>query len=276
MARTATARITIAPALVGLYLVVAALTSTWSPDQVRPLFDGFGSHSGRYSWVNPPKEFSEGNQRPDVSTAQIVFEGDTSSPASAETRDGQVLAGLVEGSLAPNPPDTAARITVTPLDSAKLGALPPGLRAESNAYRVQVMYQPSQTQATTLIKPGTVGLISAAPADTLLYSPDGERWQALQGRPLAQGNGLTAPLTEPGYYLIAGKGEPRAGSSSGSPPFALYVLAGLVPLILGYLLLNKRGQTKTSPAGRPASRRQSAPPPRPSRRAPPAKKRKRK
>lgn len=275
MARTTTARITVALAAVGLYLIVAALTTSWAPDQVRPLFDGFGSHSGRYSWVNPPKEFSEGNQRPDGSTAQIVFKSETSSPASAETRDGQVLAALVEGSLAPYPPDTAANITVTPLDSAKLGPLPPGLRAESNAYRVQVMYQPSKTPATTLSRPGSVGLISAAPADTLLHSPDGTQWQAQEARPLAQGNGLTAPLTEPGYYLIAGKGEPRASSTS-SPPYAFYALAGLVPFVLGYLLLNRRGQTKTRPPGRPTSRRPSTPPPRPPRPRPQAAKKKKK
>ena len=47
--------------------------------------------------------------------------------------------------------------------------------------------------------PGTVGLTSAAPASTLLFSADGTQWQPVDGRPLAGGAGITGPLKETGY-----------------------------------------------------------------------------
>ena len=62
MARPTPARL--GAALVALYVVMAAATATWAPGRLRPLFDGFGSHPGQYNWVNPPREYVDGNAPP--------------------------------------------------------------------------------------------------------------------------------------------------------------------------------------------------------------------
>lgn len=260
-----------AAGLVLLYVATAAATASWAPGRLRPLFDGFASHPGAYSWVKPPKEFAEGNRPPEPATSRVVFSGvEGSSPLVAETPDGQALASLEQGSVPPHPPDTAANVNLRPVDSATLGPLPVGLRPESNAYQVTLAYLPSAVQATALDKPGTVGLTSRTASDTLLFSADGRSWQPVtEAMPLRGGTGFTGPLTQFGYYLTASKGEPRpsASASDGRPPVALYLAAGFVPLVLGYLLLSKRGRPRRTtstrgrlspqpprPASRPANR----------------------
>lgn len=250
-------------ALLVVYVVVAAATSTWAPGRMRPLFDGFGSHPGQYNWVNPPREFAEGNQRPESARTEVEFDGAASAAASAAGSDGQALAALVPGALAANGPDTGATLRLEPVDPGRLGALPAGLRAEGNAYLVAIDYEPSGTDVTTLATPGTVGLTSAAPADTLLYSPDGRAWVTRPAKPLTGNNGLTGPLDAAGYYLAASHGEPRAlgGSGSGSGAGVVLVLLALaVPVALAWLLLSRR---------RPGARTgQKGPPPRGARRPP--------
>lgn len=237
-------------AVVAVYVVVAGITTLWSPGAMRPLFDGFGSHPGQYNWVSPPKEFAEGNQRPDAAQAGITFNAQGSSAAGASTEDGQVLASVVEGALPPHPPDSSARIDVRPLDAARVAALPTGVRAEGNAYRINLVYLPSQTPVPALTKPGTVGLTSVAPADILLFSADGKGWERRSANTLPKGTGLTALLYQSGYYLAASEGDPRpaARGPSKKAPVVVYVLAAAVPLLLGYFLLGRR---KTSPPGAP-------------------------
>ena len=243
--------------MVALYLVAAALTAQWAPNGMRPVFDGFGSHPGEYNWVNPPKEFAEGNQRPVGGQANVTISTGGSGEAGVSTEDGQALASIVPNALPPHPPDSSARLDLRPVDSTRLGPLPAGLRPEGNAYRVGIVYLPSQRPVRRLAKPGTIGLTAAAPGGTLLFSADGKVWREEQGRPVPQGNGLTGPFTETGYYLVAGSGEPRAastGSGQGAPA-ALYVVAALVPLVLGYLLIGRsrrapaRGRGRSAPAG---------------------------
>lgn len=245
--------------LVALYIVAAAATTFWAPGRLRPLFDGFGSHPGQYNWVNPPKEFAEGNERPDTAEANVTFGADGSDGAGVSTQDGQALVTLAQGSLPSRPPDSSAKIDVRPVDSARLGALPAGLRAEGNAYQVSIAYLSSQAAVTSLAKPGTVGLTAAAPANVLLFSVDGKRWQRKQSQPIPQGNGLTAALNDTGYYLAAAEAPARGAggstSGSGSSGTVVLVLAGAtVPLVLAWLLLSRR-RTVTAGSGRGASGR---------------------
>jgi hypothetical protein len=233
--------------LVALYAVTAALTATWAPGGMRPLFDGFGSHPGQYNWVSPPREFAEGNQPPESATAGVVMGAEGSEAASVAPNDGQALAALPPKALAPHPPDTAASLSMSPVDPAKVAPLPPGLRAEGNAYRIRARYEPSDTDATLAVN-GTVGLTSVAPAPILLYSPDGKTWERKVGAPLSQGVGLTGTLEQPGWYLAASEGEPRplaGGSGGGGAPVVLYVVLAVVPLVLAWFLLGRRAR----PAG---------------------------
>jgi hypothetical protein len=243
--------------LVAAYVAAAIATTTWSPGAVRPLFDGFGSHPGQYYWVEPPKEFAEGNQKPEAAQAGIVLEGpDGSGPASASPPDGQVLVTVVPKAVPPRPPDEAATVDARPVDAATLAPLPAGLRAEGNAYRIAVTYRPSGTVLDKLSEPGVVGLTSAAPADILLFSPDGKAWQRRDATPLQQGLGLTGVFDEVGYYLAAAEGPPREAASGGGVPVVVFILGALVPLALAGLLLGRRSRPATSGKGRrPAAAR---------------------
>ncbi len=249
--------------LLAAYVLVAIATTAWAPGHVRPLFDGFGSHPGQYNWVNPPREFAEGNEEPESATAGIVMEAEGSAAASASPGDGQVLAALPPKALAPHPPDTAGTLRVTPVDASTLAPLPAGLRPEGNAYRVDVRQSPSDTPAT-LAQPGSLGLTSETPATELLFSADGKAWERTTGTPLPNGNGITGILEQPGLYLAASEGpaRPLAGSTSdGGAPVVLYVLLAVVPLALGGLLLGRRaGQTRARSAKGAGARPRNSPP----------------
>ena len=262
--------------LAAVYLVVAAATATWAPGRLRPLFDGFGSHPGVYNWVNPPREFAEGNSRPESSETEVRFDTSGSLAISGGPKDGQALAALVPEALKAHFPDTTATLTITPVDSTTLGPLPAGLRPEGNAYRIEVAYDPSGTKVTSFEKPGSVGLTSAAPADTLLYSADGRTWEKEEGTKLPTDNGLTGPLAAPGYYLAASPGPLRAaaaGGGSGSGVVFL-VLAGLaVPAALAWLLLSKRRPAPAEGGNRPRPKDGTRPPQKVIKARPPKKRR---
>ena len=257
-------------ALAALYVAAALATTWWAPGRMRPLFDGFGTHPGSYNWVTPPKEFVDGNLRPESTQARLTFSVTGSSPVRTETPDGQAMVALTQGAVPPHPSDTAARLDLRPVDSTTLGPLPPGMRPEGNAYQATVTHLPSNTQVTTMTTPGTVGVTSEAASDTLLFSADGRSWRPTQATPLSGANGLTGPFTEAGYYLAAGRGDPRAPTDGDGPPVALFILAAAVPLVLGYLLLGRRRQPNRPPVPRrPSGRRR---PQAPSNRRPPPRK----
>lgn len=259
--------------LLAAYVLVAIATTAWAPGHVRPLFDGFGSHPGQYNWVNPPREFAEGNEEPESATAGIVMEAEGSAAASASPGDGQVLAALPPKALAPHPPDTAGTLRVTPVDASTLAPLPVGLRPEGNAYRVDVRHSPSDTPAT-LAQPGSLGLTSETPATELVFSADGKAWERTTGTPLPNGNGITGILEQPGLYLAASEGPARplaASTSDGGAPVVLYVLLAVVPLALGGLLLGRRaGQARARSAKGAGARPPKRPPTPPGGRKPQA------
>jgi hypothetical protein len=204
---------------VAAYVVVAVATTWWSPGGMRPLFDGFGSHPGEYLWVDPPERFAEGNRPPEPAQATLRLAADGSAPGTATPPDGQALAQLQSKAVAPHPPDESARLDVVSVAAGTLGALPGALEPQGNAYRITLTYQPSGTPVDRLGVPGTVGLTSAAPATTLLYSADGQVWERKESSPLARGNGLTGALEAPGYYLAAGRTS-HGRASSTAPPAA--------------------------------------------------------
>ena len=242
-------------ALVMVYVAVALATASWAPGRLRPLFDGFGSHPGVYNWVKPPAEFAEGNVAPEAAQARVAINtGGSAAVLEATTPDAQAGVSLPPASVPPHRSDTAVRLEVRPVDSGTLGPLPPGLRAEGNAYQMTVTYIPSETQVTTTAAPGILGVTSEVASDTLLFSADGRSWRPVEATPISGSPGLTGPFTETGYYLPAGRGEPRAAAASGTgTPVALLAVAAAVPLLLGYLLLGRRHRTNrssTPPIGR--------------------------
>jgi hypothetical protein len=233
-------------ALAIVYVLVALATPHLTGRPLLPLFDGFAPPAA-YAWVNPPPEFAKDNRKPADASQDVALAPDGSTASNATTADGQAIAGLDNGSAPAHFPDTTVQVRVTPVDPATLGRLPPGLRAEGNAYQVAFTYRPSGQALTALAKPGTIALTAAAPPSALLFSADGKTWQDTNARPFGASNGLFAALDAPGYYVPASHNPARAGTGQGggtSPtPVVLVVVA--VALALG-LFVAVHGRSRRS------------------------------
>jgi hypothetical protein len=177
----------------------------------RPLFDGFAPPP-QYRWVHPPKEFAAGNQPPKPSTIDVGLGPAGSAVASGSSDDGQVVFSFGAGVFPPHPSDTKVVVKVTPLDPATLGAPPPGLRADGNAYRLDFAYQPSNQAVATLDNAGDVFLVVPEPAQSLVFSPDGRAWQGLPPRPVADSTQIGGSLSSAGYLLAVA--PPVSGPSA--------------------------------------------------------------
>ncbi|MDP1805974.1 MAG: hypothetical protein Q8K72_12455, partial [Acidimicrobiales bacterium] len=175
--------------LVLLYVVVAAMTAQLSSRPVLPLFNGFAPPTP-YAWVNPPPELAGDNVVPKPVERDVSLAADGVAATNAATDDAQAIVGLDMGSVAASPPDTAVKVRIIPEDAGALGALPAGLRAVSNAYRVEMAYVPSGTSVERLAVPGTVALTAAETGDRMLFSPDGQAWQEVTFRPYGQDHGV--------------------------------------------------------------------------------------
>lgn len=241
-------------ALVLFYATVAMVTHHLAPEGFRPLFDGFAPPQP-YKWVNPPPELARDNQPPAEATGDVPVGPDGSEVTNTTTGDAQAIASLETGSVPPNPPDTAVRLKLTPLDPGALGPLPPETKALSNAYLVSLAYQPSQAPVARLAKAGTVALTASARGDRLLYSGDGSSWQDTPSRPYGDGNGRFASLQATGYYLVAGQvaaAGAAPGSTRRSPNTFLLFVVGVVPILGAALVLRP-----PPPLPAPASGRRS-------------------
>ncbi len=254
-----------------LYVVVAAVTSHLSSRPVLPLFDGFAPPTP-YAWVNPPPERAGDNVAPKAADREFPLGPDGAPASNAATDDAQAIVGLNQGSVPANPPDTAVRVRITPGDAGTLAPLPPGLRAVSNAYRVELTYVPSQTPVSRLGAKGTIALTAAENGDRLLFSPDGQAWQEMAFRPFGTDHGLFTEMDTPGWYLVAASpamGAPTGAGAGGSDALrtVLLVLAGVAPVIGAILVVRLPSLVPASPApgskaraGRPAGPSASARP----------------
>lgn len=82
---------------------------------------------------------------------------------------------LGRGAIAAAPGATSVAVHVTPLTPKRLAPVPDGLRANGNAYRVEMTYEPSGVPVTHFTAPGTL-LIEIPELGTALYvSPDGTK-----------------------------------------------------------------------------------------------------
>jgi hypothetical protein len=252
-----------------LYVLVAALTAQLSSRPVLPLFDGFAPPMP-YAWVNPPPERAGDNVAPKSAERDLPLPADGVPATNASTDDAQAIVGLDKGSVPGNPAETGVKVRVTPSDAGALGPLPAGLRAVSNAYRVEIAYQPSGTPVTRLPVKGTVALTAAENGDRMLFSADGQAWQEVAFRPFGQDHGLFTELETPGWFLVASSTTATSATSGGGsdgPPVALLVLVGIVPVVGAILVLRLPSPVPAAPPprrGSPGTKKR--PPPRPKRR----------
>ena len=238
------------------YVLIALATGRLSSRPILPLFDGFVPPTP-YAWVNPPPERAGDNIPPKPAERSLALAADGAPASNVSTDDAQAIVGLDKGSVPARASDTAALVRIVPVDAGSLGALPPGLRAVSNAYQVIVTYQPSGTPVTRLPAKGTIALTAAEAADRLLFSADGQTWQETVFRPYGQDNGLFTELESTGWFVAAssGAGHNAGAGGSGALRTALIVLAGVVPIVGAVLVLRLPSPVPAQPAprkGRPA------------------------
>lgn len=253
-------------AVAACYVVVAALTAQLSSRPVLPLFDGFAPPTP-YAWVNPPPERAGDNVAPKPVERDFALGADGVPASNAATDDAQAIIGLNEGSVPDQPPDTGLKVRITPADAGSLGPLPPGLRAVSNAYRVELAYQPSGTPVPRLAAPGTVALTAAVTGDRMLFSPDGQAWQEVAFRPYGQDHGVFTEIEALGWFVVATSAPaPGAGGDrSGLARAVLLIVAGIVPIVGAVLVVLLPSPVPAAPAGRrrppPPARKRPKPAP---------------
>jgi hypothetical protein len=226
-------------ALVLAYAVVAGVTIGGSGRHVRPLFEGVGP-SAPYQWVAPPPAFAAANVKPHPTESRFALAPAGSALLGFATGDAQLTVNLLPGAIPAREGSTEVLARATPLDPASLGPVPPGVRADGNAYRVELSYQPTGEPIATLAKPGNVVLTVPAPAQGLLFSPDGRTWQPLATQSVGATDTVGSTLSQTGYYLAvtssttgsAASGGKKSGGTGGVVVVA--ALTAVVALGLGF------------------------------------------
>jgi len=239
--------------LAGMYLVAAVATLVMSDRPFRPLFDGLAPPLP-YRWVNPPKEMARDNVAPVGAGREVPLGPDGSPFVNVTPDDGQLILLLEEKAVAPLSPYTAIAVAVTPVDVFTLGPLPPAMTPQSNAYQVQVTYQPSGPPVIDY-QGGTsaIALVAAGASDALLFSQDGQSWDQRKTTPLGSGHGLETPFAGPGYYVVTDIDDAAGGG--GTSPVVVGLILLLPPLVVGGLVLRGRRARAEAEAAAAATRR---------------------
>jgi hypothetical protein len=260
-----------------LYLGAAALTLGSGHLRFLPLFDT-GQVPVAYEWVKPPPQFAAGNVVPKPKTIPVAFSGGHSASAVPAATDGQFYMNIPPDAIALPSPDTAAAITISPLDPATLAPLPGGLSADGNAYRAQLVGQPSLRPIPTLTISADAIFNVPQAASSLFFSVDGKAWQALTMQVVAGPTGVGSVVNKFGYFVVGTSGATAVTTNGGSKSnggtvLVAVVVAAALLLAAGVPLLLRSRRRKGKPpakggrgagggprrpsSGRPASGRSS-------------------
>jgi hypothetical protein len=234
---------------VAAYLVAVTITVALRHDDARPLYDGFVAPTS-YRFVDPPSFFAAGNVEPRALTTTIALRSDGSAAAGFATPDGQFVVSLGPGAIAPRPGATSVAVHVTPLAPRRLSPVPAGLRANGNAYRVELTYQPAGGAVSRFTRPGTL-LVEIPELGTALFvSPDAKEWSTVAARPIPPRQlSLSASFAAPGYY-VAATSLPELASQPGRSRRSAIVL-GVVTAVVAlavfagaYLVVRRRRRAR--------------------------------
>ena len=221
-------------AVVALYLIAVVLTSAVRPDGARPLYDGFAPPPS-YRFVDPPPFFAAGNVAPRPVSSTIALAPQGSVAAGIATPDGQFVVSLARGAIAPANGASSVMVTITPLAPRPVAPLPGGRRADGNAYRVDMTYQPAGGVVTRFAKPGTLLVEIPELGSGLFSSVDARTWTALAARAIPPRQlSMSSSFPAPGYYL-AGTNLPdlavaHTGRRTSSIALGLVVAVGALAL----------------------------------------------
>ncbi len=227
------------PAVALLYLAGAALSGHLSPSARRPVLDGFG-HSAAYRWVKPPPALAATNQPPERARASFAFKGGSLQGGVVSTNDLQATLILQDGSVTPSAGQASVRVTIDPLDPAKLGGVPSGLTFDGNAYRVLASYQPRGGRVGSLTVGADLALYYPADATfglgslkhVILSSPNGRDWHVLSTQDLPGSQQATAKAFSFGYFVVGRSGGPATAKGGSSIRWVPIVVAGVVVLLI--------------------------------------------
>ncbi len=129
--------------------------------------------------------------------------------------------------------------------------MPDGLRANGNAYRVEMTYQPAGGAVTRLAQPGTM-LIEIPELGTALFtSPDASTWSSVAAQPIPPRQlSMSAQFRAPGYYLGATSLPELASPAGRSHRTAIILgiataLAALLAFVLAYVVVRRRRRVPT-------------------------------
>jgi hypothetical protein len=243
-----------------LYAVVVVATGLTGGHPVRPLLDGAGATTP-YKWVKPPWYVGSANIKPTPSQTDITFDNGTSPLTGVNSADSQIILNLPRGAIPPHAGDTGVRAAFTPLDPRKLAKPPSGMRADGNAYRVEMTYQPSGAPVPTTAQSGNVIMIVPDEAEKMLFSLDGKSWDELPTHMLGDPTTVGSAYNRAGYYLVGTTlpefKNPNKGNDTKRVAGIALVVVSLV-LLLGYVLpaILRRSRAAQAPPVRSGQKRQ--------------------
>ena len=227
-------RVVLGALVLGAYIVVLAVTVGLRSDHVRPLYDGFTTPPA-YRWVDPPAFFASGNDAPAPVTQAVPLGREGSEAAGIATPDGQFVLNLGRGAIATRAGSKRVDVTITPVAPGDLARVPSGLRANGNAYRVVMRYEPGGARVGALAHPGTLVLEIPELGDHLFTSHLGRRWTEVRATAVPPRDlSLTAPWSGPGY-AVGATDLPELVAPSRSSSHAVAIAVGVA--VLAVLLL---------------------------------------
>ena len=268
-------------AIAALYVVVAQLSFRGGLVPTRPLDDGTGPPPP-YRWVNPPPELAVGNTLPSSGTGTTPI-GSKNSPAyNVNTDDGQASVIFPPDGIVPMAGQTSVKVTIKPLDPAKVASSPPGLDYDGNAYEITAVYLPSGKpieipnvvcSLTNANACATVVLRYAFNA-TKLFRLDGTTWTEVPSQSAGSALQIYGNTNKLGTFAAAGPhvaGGKKAKSQTGN---IIAFAAGLAAILFGTFLARVRasrrrraqeaGKGKKGPKGSAAKSSKPGPtPPKP-------------
>ena len=237
--------------LAAVYAAVVVATSVTAGHPVRPLFDGASTNTP-YQWVKPPWYVGSANVKPTPGHTDIPFENGVSPLIGVNSPDAQVILNLPQGALPSHPGDTAVRASFTPIDPKKVAKPPGDMRADGNAYRVEMTYQPSGAPVTKTVTSGNVVMVVPDEAEKMLFSVDGKEWDELPTHTLGDPNTVGSAFNTPGYYLVGTALPEFTNPNKGKDTkrvVGIVLVVVAVALLLGYVLPSALRRSRAAQAG---------------------------
>lgn len=213
-----------------LYVAACVVTIGTGTHPLRPLYEGIGP-AAPYRWIHPPAQFKASNNPPYPVSESVTMTPKGSPQAVITSGDGQLVLTLPAGAIPAHAGDGTLLLALTPLDPAKLGALPVALFSDGNAYHVTASYQPSGRPVELAAQPMDAVVVTPVPSAALLQSTDGQTWTRVDDHHIPNQAAVAATITQFGYYMAAANVPVVTKAVSGSTRILLVVGLGLVALV---------------------------------------------